>query len=53
MTKASPNKNCSLCEKRRECWGEKPQRSVIEKCACMGYRYDKNIIGVYSNGKSS
>lgn len=53
MNKASPNMNCSLCEKRKECWGENQQDKYLKQAVCSGYRYDNRLIGVYSNGKSS
>lgn len=53
MNKASPNRNCSLCVKRNECWGENPRHEYLKQAVCSGYRYDSKLIGVYSNGKSS
>lgn len=53
--KATKTTNCSMCEKRRDCWndeaygdrGEKGKKPYPNNCVCQSFRYDEKTGGYY------
>lgn len=51
MAKATDNRNCGLCEKRRNCWkperygdrGERGKRPFPREAVCDSFQLDKEL----------
>lgn len=51
MAKATENRNCGLCEKRRNCWnterygdrGERGKRPFPREAVCDSFQLDKEL----------